>query len=162
MELELTKEAVTQPEILIIKGTVEYDTEEDELTPLPKIKTKGKRSTVKHTKTRYTHEVRVDGNDTLDIINVYKGSVEVLYFRSDYSEMEQSAQDWEKLSNDFAEGKITAEELSEKMNTYMGKSDEMSKLLEPVSVEEGNKCIVTKNNITVEPGTDSDHWWEDK
>lgn len=160
MELDIAKEKV-EPEVLIIKGKVEYEGEDDELTPLPKIKTKGKRSSVKHTKTKYTHEVRVDGNDTVDVINVYNGEVEVTYFRSDYSDMEENSQDFEQLYKDFSEGRITAEELAEKMTKFTNKTDEMFKLMDPVIVSEGNKCVVTKSAINVEAGTESNNWSEE-
>lgn len=161
MEIEYQKDQVSKQEIKVIKGIVTYEADDDELTPLPKIKTKGKKATVKHKNTMYTHEVRVEGNDTIDIVNVYKGSVEVLYFNPDFSSFENTAEEMEKLSKDYSEGKITMEEFSAKMNEFVNISQEISKYTEPVIVEEGNKCIVTKNSITVEPGTDTDRWWEE-
>ena len=143
-----TQEPLPEEKILIIQGTVTYDAEPD-----AKIKatTKGKRSSVKHTKTRYSHEVKIDGNDTLDIIRVYKGSVEVTFMKTDDSDEEEITKKIEKLGEDMQSGKITAEELQAKMTEFQNYGQNLSERLTPLEVNEGSKCIVTKNSRTVEP-----------
>jgi len=135
--------------ILVIQGVVTYDQEEGK-TPV-KMNTTGKRSSSKHTKTKYSHEVKIDGNDTIDIIRVYKGSVEVTFLKIDASEEEAITKDLEKMNEDMEAGKLTMEEMQAKMNEFKSFGDNFTELMTPLNVDEGSKCIVTKNKRIVEP-----------
>jgi hypothetical protein len=136
-----------QPEIPVIKGVVTY---EDEPDAKPKFKTKGKRSSVKHTKTRYSHEVRIDGIDTIDVIRVYKGAVEVSMENIDIDE-EDMTKKMEQLSEDMQSGKLTAEEMQAKMSEFQNFGQMVNELIQPLNVDQGFKCTVTKNSRVVEP-----------
>ncbi len=114
------------------------------------VETKGKNSTVIHTKTEYSHEVKVDGADTLDIIRVYEGSVEVSMVSIDRDD-ENITKKMEKLSEDIQAGKLTAEEVQAKMQEFQDYGQKINELMTPLAVEEGSKCTVTKNSRVVEP-----------
>ena len=133
--------------ITVIKGIVTYESEPG-VEPL--LGTKGKNASARHTKTKYSHEVKIEGNDTIDVIRVYKGSVEVTYVKTDALEEEATAEDMEKLSEDFSAGKITAIEYSTKMSEFQSYSKSKIELSKPVTVDEGFKCTVTKNSMVVE------------
>ncbi|GEM_PF-4751482 len=133
----------------VIKGVVTYDQDEGKTTV--KMNTKGKRSSVKHTKTRYSHEVKIDGNDTLDIIRVYKGSVEVTFMKTDASDEDAVSKEMEKLSKDMEAGKLSMEELQAKMSEFQSYGQNLNELMTPINVDEGSKCIITKFKRTVEP-----------
>ncbi|MEO8512975.1 MAG: hypothetical protein ABI543_05420 [Ignavibacteria bacterium] len=135
-------------EIKVIKGVVTYD--EEPGTPA-KFNTKGKRSSAKHTKTHYSHEVKIDGTDTVDVIRVYKGSVEVTYMKTDASDEEDMSKKIEKLGEDMQAGKLTAEEVQAKMTEFQNYGQNLNELMQPVNVDEGFKCTVTKNSRVVEP-----------
>jgi hypothetical protein len=134
--------------IKVIQGKVTYKTKPG---AKPLMDTQGKNSTAKHVKTNYSHEVKIEGNDTIDIIRVYEGSVEVTYQKTDASDEEAMSKKIEKLSQDMMDGKLTAEELQAKMNEFKTYGDNLSELMKPVTVDEGNKCIVTKNSVNVQP-----------
>lgn len=110
----------------------------------------GKNSSVTHTKTEYSHEVKIDGSDTLDIIRVYEGSVEISMVNIDTDEDEMTKK-MEKFGEDMQSGKITAEEMQAKMVEFQNYSQKLSDLMTPLEVNEGSKCIITKNSRTVEP-----------
>jgi hypothetical protein len=142
------KEQVPDDEIKVIQGVVTYDAEPDAGF---KAVTKGKRSTAKHTKTRYSHEVKIDGGDTVDVIRVYKGSVEVTFMKTDVSDDENMTVMMQKLSEDMLSGKLTAEEVQAKMTEFQNYGQNLNELITPVNVDEGFKCTVTKNSRKVEP-----------
>lgn len=132
----------------IIKGKVTYKSEKG---AKPTLGTQGKNAFAKHTKTNYSHEVKIEGNDTIDVIRVYEGSVEVTYEKTDALEEEAIAKEMEKLSEDLSAGKITAIEYSAKMTEFQTYSKRKLELSKPVIVDEGNKCTVTKISRIVEP-----------
>lgn len=146
--LKTDKEIEEAGKVLIIKGKVTYDSPPTEKI---KMRTEGKRSSVKHSKTRYSHEVRIDGSDTLDIIRVYEGSVEISHIRNDFSDQESSAKEMEQLTKDFQEGKITMEELSSKIEAFTNSSKQLTDNLKPFIVDEGNKCTLNKKDYIIEP-----------
>ena len=117
----------------------------------PLLGTKGKNASAKHTKTKYSHEVKIESNDTIDVIRVYEGSVEVTYEKTDANEEKAIAKDMGKLSEDFSAGKITAIEYSTKMAEFQSYSVRKLELSKPVTVDEGYKCTVTKISRVVEP-----------
>jgi len=137
-----------QREIPVIKGKITYDAKPDAGI---KLNTKGKRSTAKHKKTKYSHEVRIDGIDTVDIIRVYEGSVEVSVTDIDPTEQDAVSKQIEKLGEDMQSGKITAEEMAAKMMEFQNYGQKVNELMTPLEVNEGSKCIITKNSRTVEP-----------
>lgn len=137
-----------QQEIPVIKGKITYDAKPDAGI---KLNTKGKRSTAKHKKTKYSHEVRIDGIDTVDIIRVYEGSVEVSINDLDQKEADAVSKQIEKLGEDMQSGKITAEEMAAKMMEFQNYGQKVNELMTPLEVNEGNKCIITKTSRTVEP-----------
>ncbi len=141
------EEHLHQPEIPVIKGVVTY---EDEPGTKPKFKTKGKRSSVKHTKTRYSHEVKFDGTDTVDVIRVYEGAVEVSMEKIDTDDGDMTKK-MEKLGEDMQSGKLTAEEIQAKMTEFQDYGQKINELIQPLNVDEGFKCTVTKNSRIVEP-----------
>lgn len=146
------KEVVPEETITVIKGVVTY---EPEKSSQKKVKTVGKRSSVIHTKTRYSHEVLFQENDTVDVIRVYEGSVEVTVTNMDAADNEKMSQEMEKLSEDMLAGKLTAEELQAKMTEFQSFGENLSDLIKPLTVDEGSKCTITKKSRIVEPlGTD--------
>jgi hypothetical protein len=146
--LKTDREIEEAGSVLIIKGKVTYDSPPSEKI---KIRTEGKRSSVKHSKTRYSHEVFVDAGDTLDIVRVYEGSVEISHIRNDFSDEESKAKEMEQLAQDFQTGKITVEEMTKKIEEYTANTRQISENLKPFTVEEGNKCILGKTSFKVEP-----------
>ncbi len=134
--------------IKVIKGIVTYKTKPG---AKPILESQGKNSSAKHTKTNYSHEVKIDGNDTIDIIRVYEGSVEVTYIKTDRSDEEDMTNKMEKLSQEMQDGKITMEELQSKMAEFQTYGQNLSELMKPVTVDEGSKCTITKTSRIVEP-----------
>ncbi len=150
---DLCKRLEVQPTIPVTKGIVTYESEtkdEEELAPLTKITTKGKRSSGKHKKTRYSHEVKITESDTIDIIRVYKGTVEVTMEKIDIDEGDYTKK-LEKFNEDMQSGKITAEEMQAKMTEFQNFGKMINELTQPLNVDEGFKCTVTKNSRVVEP-----------
>jgi hypothetical protein len=150
---DLCQRLEEHPPIPIIKGIVTYENEnkdDNELTPLPKLTTKGKRSTGKHKKTRYSHEVKITESDTVDVIRVYKGAVEVSMLKIETDE-EDMTKKMEKLSEDVLAGKVTAEEMQAKMTEFQNYGQMINELIQPLNVDEGFKCTVTQKSRTVEP-----------
>jgi hypothetical protein len=141
------KETLPPEEIKVIKGIITYDAPPD---AEPKAITKGKRTSVKHTKTRYSHEMKITGNDTLEVIRVYEGSAEVTMENIDIDEGSMSKQ-IEALGEDMKSGKLSAEEVQEKMKAFQNIGEMVNELMKPVSVDEGYKCTVTKSTRVVEP-----------
>jgi hypothetical protein len=141
------KEVVPEDEIKVIKGVVTYDAEPDAGF---KAVTKGKRSKGKHKKTRYSHEVKITESDTIDIIRVYKGVVEVTMENIEIDESRMTTK-LEKLGEDMQSGKITPEEMQAMLTEYQNFGQNLSDLMTPLEVNEGSKCIITKNSRTVEP-----------
>lgn len=146
--LKTEREIENMSKVLIIKGKVTSDSPPSEKV---KLGTKGKRSSVKHKKTRYSHEVLIEGGDTLDIVRVYEGSVEINHIREDFSDEEAKAREMEQLAQDFQAGKITMEEMTKKIEEYTSNTKEISENLKPFTVEEGNKCILNRKSYTIEP-----------
>lgn len=147
------EQQIPQKEIPVIKGIVTYENEagnEEELAPLPKLTTKGKRSSGKHKKTRYSHEVRISESDTVDIIRVYKGAVEVTILNIDIDDDDYTKK-LEKMNEDMMSGKITPHEMQEKMAEFQNFGLMVNELMQPLNVDEGFKCTVTKNSRVVEP-----------
>jgi hypothetical protein len=134
--------------IKVVKGIVTYKTKPG---TKPMLETQGKNSSAKHTKTNYSHEVKIEGNDTIDVIRVYEGSVEVTYIKTDASDETDISNKIEKLSQDMQDGKLTMEELQAKMNEFQTYGQNLSELMKPVTVDEGNKCTITKTSRIVEP-----------
>lgn len=149
---DLCRRLEEHPPIPVIKGKVTYENEnkEDELTPIPKLTTKGKRSTGKHKKTRYSHEVKITESDTVDVIRVYKGAVEVSMLNIEFDEAGMTKK-MEKLSEDMQSGKLTAEEMQTQMAEFQNIGQMINELMQPLNVDEGFKCTVTKNSRIVEP-----------
>lgn len=150
---DLCKRLDLQPNIPIVKGNVTYESEakdEDELAPLSKLKTKGKRSSAKHKKTRYSHEVKFTESDTIDVIRVYKGTVEVTAENLVIDEGDVNKK-MEKLGEDMQSGKLSAEEMKAILTEYQNFGQMVNELATPVNVDEGFKCTVTKNSRVVEP-----------
>jgi hypothetical protein len=159
--LKVKREQEKKERVTIIKGKVTIDAEPDAKV---KVGTVGKRASAEHTKTRYSHEVKIDGIDTIDVIRVYKGSVEVTHMRTDFSEEEAQANEMERLSQEMQEGKITMEEYSAKLTEYVTNAQTtMKDIMKPVTVDEGSKCIVTGETIKVEPlgAGDEDNGWQE-
>ncbi|HMQ78529.1 MAG TPA: hypothetical protein PKD94_03100 [Ignavibacteria bacterium] len=147
-ELVMERRMEEMGKVLIIKGTVTMDS-----PPTEKVKlgTKGKRSSVKHKKTRYSHEVLITADDTTDIVRVYEGTVEISHIREDFSDEEAKAKEMEQLTQDFQAGKITMEEMMKKVEEYTNNAKQVSENLKPFEVEAGNKCILGKTLYSIEP-----------
>jgi hypothetical protein len=137
-----------EEEIKVIEGIITYDAKPDAGI---KTKTTGKRSSGKHKKTRYSHEVKIDGIDTVDVIRVYKGSVEVSMENIEPPNEEEMTKNLEKLGEDLQAGKITAEEMQVKMKEFQFYGQNLNELIQPLNVDEGFKCTVTKSTRVVEP-----------
>jgi hypothetical protein len=145
----LNEKDIVHPEVIkVIKGVITYDAPPDAKF---KATTKGKRSSAKHTKTRYSHEVKIDGIDTIDVIRVYKGSVEVSMETIENPNEEEMTKKMDALSQDMLAGKISAEEMQARLTEFQNYGQNLTDLMTPVEVNEGNKCIVTKTARTVEP-----------
>ncbi len=144
----IEKENKLTQEIPVIKGVVTY---EDEPAAKPKFNTKGKRSSVKHKQTSYSHEVKIDGSDTIDVIRVYEGAVEVTFIKTDAAEDAAMTKEIEKMGEDMQSGKISMEEMQAKMTEFQNYGQNLGELLTPLEVSEGNKCIITKTSRKVEP-----------
>ncbi len=134
--------------IKVINGKVTYKSEKG---VKPIFGTQGKNASAKHTKTNYSHEVMIDGIDTIDVIRVYEGSVEVTYMRTDHSNEEAMLKKHEKLSEDMQAGKITAEEMEARLTELQNHGQNLIDLMTPVEVNEGSKCIISKITRIVEP-----------
>ncbi|NOS85437.1 MAG: hypothetical protein HOP31_09885 [Ignavibacteria bacterium] len=134
--------------VLIIKGKVTYDSPPSEKF---KMRTEGKRSSVKHNKTRYSHEVLVDAGDSIDIVRVYEGSVEISPIRNDFSEQESKGKEMEQLTQDFQAGKITMDEMAKKIEEFQTNIAKLSESMKPFVVEEGSKCILSSKSYVIEP-----------
>lgn len=141
------REQAPPEEIKVIEGIVTYDAEPDAGF---KAKTNGKRSSAKHTKTRYSHEVKIDAADTVDIIRVYKGAVEVSMLKIDIDEGDMTKK-FENLGEDMQSGKLSAEEMQAKMSEFQNFGQMVNELMQPLNVDEGFKCTVTKSTRVVEP-----------
>ena len=154
------KTDIPAPEkVTVIKGEISYESEPGTKT---KIRTVGKRSSVIHTKTKYTHEVLYSEGDTVDVIRVYDGSVEVTATSIEFSDEVTKAQDMLKIAQDFQSGKITAEEFQAKTNEYTAGLKDQSEFGKPVMVDAGSKCSVTRKGTTVEPLGSGDSPWQEK
>jgi len=141
------KENVPPEEIKVIKGIITYDAPPD---AEPKTITKGKRTSVKHTKTRYSHELKISGNDTVEVIRVYEGSAEVTMENIDIDEGDMT-KEMEALSTEMQSGKLSSEEIQERMKNFQNIGQMVNELMQPLNVDEGFKCTVTKNSRIVEP-----------
>ena len=158
--LKAKREYREKNRVTVVKGVVTYES-----VPGSSIQTStvGKNASVKHTKTLFTHEVTVEGNDTIDVIRVFEGSVEVTYQKNSIADDEAMVALLGKVSEDMLAGKITTEEYVAKMTEWQNYSKNKLALSEPTSVDEGNKCTVRRNSVIVEPlGSDNDRWWENK
>ncbi len=147
-QMKMEWEGELAQKVLIIKGKVTYDSPPSEKV---KIRTEGKRSSVKHSKTRYSHEVLIDAGDSIDIVRVYEGSVEISQIRKDFSDQELKAKEMEQITKDFQAGKITMEEMAKKIEEYQSSTTQLSESMKPFTVEEGNKCILNKTSYKIEP-----------
>lgn len=147
-QLKIEWQGELAKKVLIIKGKVTYDSPPSEKS---KIRTEGKRSSVKHNKTRYSHEVLIDAGDSIDIVRVYEGAVEVSHILSDFSEQESSAKEMEQLAQDFQAGKITMEEMAKKIEEFQANTGKLSEKMKPFIVDEGYKCILGKSSYRIEP-----------
>lgn len=137
------------PEVIkVIKGEVTWDSPPGTNF---NVSTKGKNSSVIHTKTNYSHEVKIDGIDTIDVIRVYKGSVEVSMENIEVPNEAEMSKNIEQLGADLQAGKITGEELQAKMKDFQFFGQNLSELVQPLNVDEGFKCTVTKSTRVVEP-----------
>lgn len=129
--------------------------------PLDLFKGDGKNSTVNHMKTEFTMEVAIDGNDTIDIIKVYEGSVTVSLKNDKVDVSDDKTAEMEQMMKDVQSGKISAQEFAEKMKEYTEEMKNKGKELQPVTVEAGNKCTAGKKSLKVEPiELNNEHWWE--
>ena len=146
-QLKIEWQGELAKKVLIIKGKVTYDSPPSEKS---KIRTEGKRSSVKHNKTRYSHEVLIDAGDSIDIVRVYEGSVEVSHILRDFSEQESSAKEMEQLAQDFQAGKITMEEMAKKIEEFQANTGKLSDKMKPFIVDEGYKCILGKSSYKIE------------
>ncbi len=134
--------------VLMIKGKVTYDSPPSEKV---KMRTEGKNSSVKHSKTRYSHEVSTNGTDTVDIVRVYEGAVDINHIRGDFSDQEAKGKEMEQLAQDFQSGKITMDEMARKIEEVTNSFHQVTENLKPFIVEEGFKCILDTKSYTIEP-----------
>ncbi len=153
-------ERINEQETLELKkGKVKFKSEKGKKS---KVRTVGIKSSVIHTKTHYSHDVQIDGDDTIDVIRVYEGSVEVTNIGYNFSEEEAMARELEKLSIQFSENKISAEEFGTKMMELSSRVEKTRDIRKPTIVDEGNMCKVTGSSIIVEPlDSVEEKWWEE-
>lgn len=117
------------------------------------------RTITSHNNTQFSIEIQNDGNDTIDVIKVYEGSVNVQLKSPEVAQDKQKA--IEQAAQDFQNGKITAQEFGEKMKQFNSDVKDFNDQSKPVLVTEGNKCTATKSTMKVEPIEPGDeHWWE--
>jgi hypothetical protein len=117
------------------------------------------RTITSHNNTQFSIEIKADGNDTMDVIKVYEGSVNVQLVAPEAPKDKQKAV--EQAGEDLKNGKITMQEFAKIMKDFTGEQKDLNEQSKPVTVTEGNKCIATKNTIKVEPIESGDeHWWE--
>ncbi|HWA05061.1 MAG TPA: hypothetical protein VG961_00835 [Ignavibacteria bacterium] len=147
-QLKIELQGELAQKVLIIKGKVTYDSPPSEKS---KLSTKGKRSSVIHNKTRYSHEVLVDAGDSIDIVRVYEGSVEISPILSDFSDYESKGKEMEQLAQDFQAGKITMEEMARKIEEFQNNTHQLSESMKPFLVEAGSKCILNGKTYIIEP-----------
>ena len=115
--------------------------------------------------TEFTIEIKIEGNDTLDITKVYEGTVEVTATNYDESSLEKSGEELKKINDDYQSGKITAQEMAEKMKPYTENVvKELSEMKLTETVEAGYKCVVGKKGVSKsEPiESDDDRWFDVK
>jgi len=71
------------------------------------------------------------------------------------------AQQMKQLPQDYKDGKITMDELTAKMQEYNDRIKYINEHMNPVKVDPGNKCIITKSMLNVETIESGDEkWWE--
>ncbi len=107
--------------------------------------------------TLYTVEVTSEA----DIVRVYDGQVRVSLLHPPTLDNNDISDNMKQAAQDFQDGKISAQEFAKKMKEYNDQAKEVGSKQLPVTVDSGNKCIVTKNSLAVEPIESSDErWWE--
>ena len=117
--------------------------------------------------TRYSVQSILDGNNTIDIVRVYEGSVSFgLNMENDFNinKTKDKGAEMKKLTDDFQSGKISIEEFTKKMAELQKGMNET--VLNAVTVNAGyeSRLVGTDSNPT-EPvpfDTNENHWWEDK
>jgi pyruvate/2-oxoglutarate dehydrogenase complex dihydrolipoamide acyltransferase (E2) component len=118
---------------------------------------------VRHLMTKFSIEIVQSGSDTIDVIKVYEGSVEVSMQKiAESSDADEMAKKMEQLAQDMQEGKISPEELQRKVMEYKEQMEKEVSDVQPVVIEAGNKCTATKNSLKVEPIEENDDRWWDK
>jgi hypothetical protein len=117
-----------------------------------------------NTGTRYSVQSILDGNDTIDIVRVYDGSVTFkqnldAYTQSLKSKSEQIGQ----LSEDYQNGKISLEEFSKKMGELQQVLSES--IPKGVTINAGYESRMRGTDKPTEPvpfDVNENRWWENK
>jgi len=118
------------------------------------------RTITSHNNTQFSIEIKVDGNDTMDVIKVYEGSVTVQLANAPETSTDKN-NEIEQAGQDLQNGKITMDEFTRKIKEFTNAVKESSEMSKPVTVTEGNKCTATRSTLKVEPiEAGDDHWWE--
>jgi hypothetical protein len=118
---------------------------------------------IDHFYTQFSVEVNTTGSDTTEIIRVYDGSVTVKPTKKSSREADSKskAKEMQQLTVDYQNGKITKEEMQQKLQELTQNIENNANQMLPVTVEAGNKCTSANGTLKVEPiESNDDRWWE--
>jgi hypothetical protein len=122
----------------------------------------GVNSVIGHVNTQFSVEVSGEGDNAVDIVKVYEGSVNIKLKTAPPSSKNNTKERIDQLNDDFKNGKITKEEYQSKLMEITQNLTTTATDMLPQDVEAGNKCTVTKSSLKVEPiESNDDRWWED-
>jgi len=103
----------------------------------------------------------VEASDESETVKVYDGQVKVSLLHPDMTEKDELNKKMGQLVQDLQVGKITKDEFQEKIKEYTDKTKYIIEHMNPVKVDTGHKCIITKSSLTLEPAdSNDDRWWE--
>ncbi len=124
------------------------------------ISIKTERGEIVNKGTKYSVESVSSGSETVDIIRVYEGSVEVKIKKSDTKDIKDVTQQMQQLNEDYKNGKITQEELIAKSKEI---TEKMTKAMENMRVsaviDAGSQVTVGDVIGQTVPIENDDMWW---
>lgn len=125
-----------------------------------------------NTGTRYSVQSILDGNNTIDIVRVYDGSVTFqpnMQNETNKKETEKYAKDasdkaalLQKLTEDYQSGKITLKEYTDKLKEIMAGPE--IEIMKTVTVEAGYESRINGSGNPTEPvpfDVSENRWWEE-
>jgi len=113
--------------------------------------------------TQFSAEKKINGSDTVTIVKVYSGTVEVRLNNFDVTKIETQGDAINRIQEDYKNGKITQEEMIKQMTEAMKVVNKETGVMNTTAtVEAGYKCVVGKTVGKPELiETDDDRWFDD-